>query len=147
MTNTLYNYIMYNMETKKELTTKQQDFLDNLIACGGNAQQAAEVAGYAPGSYTSVVKALKSEILDLTEGVLAVNAPKAAMKLIQVMDSDEPIPQANMRLQAAQTLLDRVGIGKKERLDVKVETPSGLFILPAKAPTIIEDAEYEETYE
>ena len=52
-----------------------------------------------------------------------------------------------MRLQAAQTLLDRVGIGKKERLDVKVETPSGLFILPAKAPTIIEDAEYEETYE
>jgi len=134
------------MEPKKELTTKQQDFLDNLIACGGNAQQAAEVAGYAPGSYTSVVKALKSEILDLTEGVLAVNAPKAAMKLIQVMDSDEPIPQANMRLQAAQTLLDRVGIGKKERLDVKVETPSGLFILPAKVPTIIEDAEYEETY-
>ena len=124
------------METKKELTTKQQDFLDNLIACGGNAQQAAEVAGYAPGSYTSVA-----------EGVLAINAPKAAMKLIQVMDSDEPIPQANMRLQAAQTLLDRVGIGKKERLDVKVETPSGLFILPAKAPTIIEDAEYEETYE
>ena len=135
------------METKKELTTKQQDFLDNLIACGGNAQQDAEVAGYAPGSYTSVVKSLKSQILDLAEGVLAVNAPKAAMKLIQVMDSDEPIPQANMRLQAAQTLLDRVGIGKKERLDVKVETPSGLFILPAKAPTIIEDAEYEETYE
>ena len=138
---------MYYMETKKELTTKQQDFLDNLIACNGNARQAAEVAGYAPGSYTSVVKALKSEILDLAEGVLAVNAPKAAIKLIQVMDSDEPIPQANMRLQAEQTLLDRVGIGKKERLDVKVETPSGLFILPAKAPTIIEDAEYEETYE
>jgi hypothetical protein len=61
------------------------------------------------------------------------------------MESDEPIPQANIRVQAAQTLLDRVGVAKKERLDVKVETPSGLFILPAKAPTIIEDAEYEET--
>ena len=81
MTNTLYNYIMYYMENKKELTVKQQDFLDNLIACGGNARQAAELAGYAPGSYTSVVKALKSEILDLAEGVLAVNAPKAALSL------------------------------------------------------------------
>ena len=145
MTNTLYKYIMYNMETKKELTVKQQDFLDNLIACGGNARQAAELAGYAAGSYTAVVKALKSEILDLAEGVLAVNAPKAALKLVQVMESDEPIPQANIRVQAAQTLLDRVGVAKKERLDVKVETPSGLFILPAKAPTIIEDVEYEET--
>ena len=133
------------METKKELTVKQQDFLDSLIACGGDARKAAELAGYAPGSYTAVVKALKSEILDLAEGVLAVNAPKAALKLVQVMDSDEPIPQANMRLQAAQTLLDRVGVSKKERLDVKVETPSGLFILPAKAPTNIEDVEYEET--
>ena len=61
------------------------------------------------------------------------------------MESDNPIPQANVRLQAAQTLLDRVGVSKKERLDVKVETPSGLFILPAKAPTVIEEAEYEET--
>jgi tRNA A37 threonylcarbamoyladenosine synthetase subunit TsaC/SUA5/YrdC len=136
---------MYYMETKKELTTKQQDFLDNLIACGGNPKLAAEMAGYAPGSYTTVVKALKSEILDMAESVLAVNAPKASLKLIQIMDSDEPIPQANIRLQAAQTLLDRVGVAKKERLDVKVEAPSGLFILPSKNPTIIEDAEYEET--
>ena len=103
------------------------------------------MAGYAPGSYTTVVKALKSEILDMAESVLAVNAPKASLKLIQIMDSDEPIPQANIRLQAAQTLLDRVGVAKKERLDVKVEAPSGLFILPSKNPTIIEDAEYEET--
>ena len=133
------------METKKDLTLKQQSFLDNLIECGGNPKRAAEIAGYAPGSYTTVVKALKSEILDLTEGILAMNAPKAAVKLVEVLESDEPIPQANIRLQAAQTLLDRVGVAKKERLDVKVETPSGLFILPAKAPTIIEDVEYEET--
>ena len=67
------------METKKELTVKQQDFLDSLIACGGDARKAAEVAGYAPGSYTSVVKALKSEILDLAESVLAINAPNCLL--------------------------------------------------------------------
>ena len=132
------------MNTKKELTTKQNLFLENLITCNGNAKQAAELAGYAEGSYTSVVKALKSEILEMTQGILASNAPQAALKLIHIMNSDEPIPQANIRLQAAQTVLDRVGISKTDKLDITVESNNGIFILPAKNKTIIEDAEYEE---
>lgn len=132
------------MNNKKELTIKQQTFLENLITCNGNARQAAELAGYAEGSYTSVVKALKSEILEMTQGILASNAPQAALKLIHIMNSDEPIPQANIRLQAAQTVLDRVGISKTDKLDITVESNNGIFILPAKNKTIIEDAEYEE---
>ena len=132
------------MNTKKELTTKQQTFLENLISCNGNAKLAAELAGYAEGSYTAVVKALKSEILELTQGILASNAPQAALRLVNIMNSDEPIPQANIRLQAAQTVLDRVGISKTDKLDITVESNNGIFILPAKNKTIIEDAEYEE---
>lgn len=132
------------MTTKKELTTKQTMFLENLISCNGNARQAAELAGYAEGSYTAVVKSLRSEILELTQGILASSAPQAAMKLVHIMNSDEPIPQANIRLQAAQTLLDRVGISKTDKLDITVESNNGIFILPAKNKTIIEDAEYEE---
>ena len=119
-------------------------FLENLISCNGNARQAAELAGYDDGSYTAVVKALKSEILDLAQGILASSAPQAALKLVHIMNSDEPIPQANIRLQAAQTLLDRVGISKTDKLDITVESNNGIFILPAKNKTIIEDAEYEE---
>ena len=59
------------------------------------------------------------------------------------MDSSEPIPQANMRIQAAQTILDRVGLGKTERLDVTVNSSGGLFILPAKQALTIEGT-YEE---
>jgi|TARA_B100000073_G_C23702223_1_gene560828 hypothetical protein len=131
---------------KKELTLKQKTFLDNLVDCGGNAKQAAELAGYAEGSYTSVVKSLKKEILDISEGILAQNAPKAALKLVNIMDSDQPIPQANIRLQAAQTLLDRVGISKTDKLNLNVEGSNGIFILPAKSETIIE-GEYEEAYQ
>ena len=132
------------MTTKKELTTKQTIFLENLISCNGNAKQAAELAGYAEGSYTAVVKGLRSEILEMTQGILASNAPQAAMKLVHIMNSDEPIPQANIRLQAAQTLLHPVGISKTDKLDITVESNNGIFILPAKNKTIIEDAEYEE---
>ena len=135
------------MTNKKELTTKQQIFLDNLLVCGGDAKRAAEIAGYAEGSYTAVVKALKTEILELTQSVLAMSAPQAALKLTQIMNSDEPIPQANIRLQAAQTLLDRVGISKTDKMDIRVEGSGGLFILPAKNKTIIDDAEYEELYD
>ena len=130
----------------KELTLKQKTFLDSLIECGGNAKQAAEPAGYAEGSYTSVVKSLKKEILDIAEGILAQNAPKAAMKLVNIMDSDQPIPQASIRLQAAQTLLDRVGISKTDKINVNVEGSNGIFILPAKSETVIE-GEYEEAYQ
>lgn len=132
------------MTNKKELTTKQIIFLENLISCNGNARQAAELAGYAEGSYTAVVKGLRSEILEMTQGILASNAPQAALKLVHIMNSDEPIPQANVRLQAVQTLLDRVGISKTDKLDITVESNNGIFILPAKNKTIIEDAEYEE---
>tara|TARA_R110002049_G_scaffold72250_4_gene186401 strand:+ start:619 stop:1017 length:399 start_codon:yes stop_codon:yes gene_type:complete len=128
----------------KELTVKQQSFLDHLVACDGDAKQAARLAGYAENSHPSVVKALKTEILDMAEGILAQSAPKAALKLVQVMDSDAPIPQANMRVQAAQTILDRVGLGKTDRLDVTVNTGGGLFILPAKNETVIEGVYAEE---
>ncbi len=130
--------------SNKELTKKQQCFLDNLVFCGGDAKKAAEIAGYAPNSHSTIVKSLKTEILNLAEGILAQSAPKAALKLVQVMDSDEPMPQANMRLQAAQTILDRVGLGKTDRLDVNVGNSGGLFILPAKQETVIEGVYAEE---
>ena len=127
----------------KELTIKQQSFLDHLVSCNGDTKRAAELAGYAEGSYTSVVKALKTEIIELAENILAQNAPKASLKLVEVMDSTNPIPQANVRLQAAQTVLDRVGLSKTDKLDVNVQGSNGLFILPAKQEVIIE-GDYEE---
>ena len=127
----------------KELTTRQQSFLDHLVSCNGDTKRAADLAGYAEGSYTSVVKALKTEIIELAENILAQNAPKASLKLVEVMDSTTPIPQANIRLQAAQTVLDRVGISKTDKLDVNLQNTNGLFILPAKQEVVIE-GQYEE---
>ena len=132
--------IMVSMN--KELTDKQHSFLEHLVEQGGDPKKAAELAGYNSGHY-QVVKSLKKEILDIAEGILAQSAPKAALKLVEVMNSDVPIPQANMRLQAAQTILDRVGLGRSERIDVSHKAEGGLFILPSKQEVII-DGEYEK---
>jgi len=128
-------YTVYIM--KKELTTKQQTFLDNLVETGGDPKEAAKLAGYSENGHWQVAQALKNEIIELASNILAQSAPKAAMKLVDIMDSNAPIPQANMRLQAAQTILDRTGLGKQERLDVKHKVEGGLFILPAKEEIVI----------
>ena len=126
---------------KRELTDKQEAFLTHLVETQGDAKKAAELAGYS-SHYHHVVKTLKSEILELTQEVLANSAPKAAFKLVEIMESNKPIIQANNKLAAAQTLLDRVGVGKIDRVDVNHNVNTGgIFLMPDKKPI---DGEYEE---
>ena len=129
---------------KKNLTEKQQSFLGHLIQVGGDPKKAAELAGYSEGSYFQVIKSLKNEVVDLASDVLAKSAPKAAFKLIEMIDSDRPVPQASQKLAAAQTILDRVGVSKTDRVQVDHNVQGGIFILPQKENVIIESDEYED---
>ncbi len=132
--------------TKRELTEKQQSFLNHLVDTNGDAKKAAELAGYS-SHYHHVVKSLKSEILELTQEILANSAPKAAFKVVEIMESNKPVVQAANKLTAAQTLLDRVGVSKVDKIDVNHNMNSGgIFLMPDKAPVVIEaeDISYEE---
>jgi len=134
--------------TERKLTDKQQDFLNNLIETKGNLKLSAELAGYS-GNHYQVIKSLRQEIVDLASNVLAREAPSAAFKLVEVMQSDNAMPQANVKLQAAQTILDRVGLGKQDRMEVNHNVGGGIFILPEKQTIdiVAEDGEYEEVPE
>tara|TARA_R100001082_G_C4336714_1_gene148153 strand:+ start:238 stop:654 length:417 start_codon:yes stop_codon:yes gene_type:complete len=131
--------------TQRKLTEKQQDFLNNLIETKGNLKLSAELAGYA-GNHYQVIKSLRQEIVDLASNVLAREAPSAAFKLVEVMQSDTAMPQANVKLQAAQTILDRVGLGKQDRMEVNHNVGGGIFVLPEKETIniVAEDGDYEE---
>jgi len=131
--------LLESFNKKKELTIKQQSFLDYLVTTNGDAKKSAELAGYA-GNHYQVLKSLKHEVLELTTDVLAQSAPQAAFKLLDIMNADRPIPQATNKLHAAQTILDRVGIAKTERLDINHKVTGGIFLMPDKQEVII-DAE------
>ena len=137
--------ILPNIEkqTKRELTTKQQLFLNHLVETQGDAKKPAELAGYS-GPHYQVVKSLKAEILELTQEVLAHSAPKAAFKLVEMLDSKRPIVQAGNKLAAAQTLLDRVGISKVEKLDINHRVGGGIFLMPDMAPINISNPVIED---
>ena len=136
-------YLQETNKTTKTLTAKQQKFLDCLIEHNGNAKLAAKEAGYS-GNHYQVVKSLKKEIIDLAKDILANRAPQAALKMVDIMNTDMPIPQVANKLQAAQTILDRVGVVKKERVEVDHKTNGGVFILPAKKEVNVIEGEYTE---
>lgn len=134
---------MSNLPAERKLTDKQQLFLDSIIETKGNLKLSAELAGYS-GNHYQVIKSLKDEIVELAQNVLAREAPSAAFKLVEVMQTADAVPQANVKLQAAQTILDRVGLGKQDRLEVNHNTGGGIFILPEKQTINIEEGDYEE---
>ena len=117
----------------KELSDKQKQFLKNLFGeAQGDPKTAAELAGYSPTSYPKVVQGLKDEIIERAQSVLAAHSPKAAISMANAIDDDGSIPGANIRMEAAKQVLDRVGLVKKEKIDINAKVAHGIFILPPK---------------
>ena len=136
------NSFLPDGNTKRKLTEQQQSFLDALSGeAKGNIIKAMEVAGYSPTSKSHLVDTLKEEIIEVANKILATSAPRASQKLVEILDSDDPIPQVSAKLQAAQTLLDRVGIAKRDKLDVTHTAVGGIFLLPEKKELIDVNAE------
>ena len=118
---------------EKSLTTTQEKFLDALFGeARGNPKKAGELAGYSEHSYPKVLRNLKSEIVSRAENYLATHSAKAATKMVDMLDEDGTTPHANIRLEAAKQILDRIGITKKEQVDINMKALHGIFILPAK---------------
>ena len=121
---------------KRNLTDMQEKFLDVLFGeARGNPREAARIAGYSDHSYPKVVRNLKKEITELAENHLSTHSAKAATRLTDLLDEDGTTPHASVRLAAATNILDRVGIVKKDQLDINMKAMHGIFILPAKDTT------------
>ena len=130
---------MQNMDStimptqKRSLTDTQEKFLDVLFGeAKGNLKKVGELAGYSGHSYPKVVRNLKQEIISRAENYLATHSAKAATKMVDMLDEDGTTPHANIRLEAAKQILDRIGIAKKDQLDINMKALHGIFILPAK---------------
>ena len=119
----------------KKYTEKQKKFLSLFHKNNfQNPKECAIEAGYSAASAFHAVRALKTEVQQLAESVLIMHAPRAALSLTNMLSSDEPIPQATVKIQAAKEILDRSGVVKPEKLQVETNISGSLFILPAKEP-------------
>ena len=118
---------------ERSLTSTQEKFLDALFGeARGNPRKAGELAGYSEHSYPKVVRNLKQEIISRAENYLATHSAKAATKMVDMLDEDGTTPHANIRMEAAKQILDRIGIVRKDQIDINMKSLHGIFILPAK---------------
>jgi hypothetical protein len=116
----------------KKLTDKQAAFLEALLGeARGNIQAAMDIAGYAKNTKTTeVVGPLKEEITERAGMMLAMNAPKAAFGIIDVLDDPSALGVPDV-ISAAREVLDRTDLVKKEQVEVSGNA-GGIFILPPK---------------
>ena len=116
----------------KELTDKQAAFLEALLGeARGNIRLAMDMAGYSKSTKTTeVVAPLKEEITERAGMMLAMNAPKAAFGIVDVLDDPSALGARNA-ISAAREVLDRTGLVKKEQVEVSGNA-GGIFILPPK---------------
>lgn len=116
----------------KKLTDKQAAFLEALLGeARGNIQAAMDIAGYAKNTKTTeVVGPLKEEITERAGMMLAMNTPKAAFGIIDVLDDPSALGVRNV-ISAAREVLDRTDLVKKEQVEVSGNA-GGIFILPPK---------------
>jgi hypothetical protein len=116
------------------LTDKQEKFLELLFddAYIGQERKAMIDAGYAESSHVStIIQSLKKEILDRADTFLARKVAKSLHSVMNVMDNPEQ-KGAKARLESASMVLDRVGLSKKERMEIEHKIADGVIILPSK---------------
>lgn len=107
----------------EKLTKMQQAFVDALVSNGGHPENAALEAGYS--AKTARVQAYellgKSHVMNAFQLRLAlelsVKAPEAMQTLTSLMTSSR---SEYVRLQAAQDVLDRIGMRASEKVDHRV---------------------------
>jgi len=125
-----------------KLTEQQEAFLNALFGeAAGNFRAAMDMAGYSKHEYPArLIRNLKDEIIDRAEHMLAANAPKAVLSMTGVLDDPSALGTRE-KLAASKEILDRVGLVKTEKVEVKADKSAVLILPPLKYDTDNESAD------
>ena len=123
--------------SKKELTERQKSFVEALFDNQGNISKAMNPAGYTPGSRAWLVSSVANEVIERTQKYLATHGVKAAQNIINALDEDGTTPKGELRLKAAESLLNRIGICSRETVDHNVTALHGVVLLPNKKEEVV----------
>lgn len=111
--------------TKRELTERQQRFVDAYVAGGGKAGPAAEQAGYSTASAVQAASNLlrkpliQQAILKRTVSAIGLQAVPALATISRLMVSSK---SEYVQLEAAKDLLDRGGFSPPQRVDHRLDS-------------------------
>lgn len=117
------------MVPKKVNTPLQEAFLNCLfdLDVNGDIRKAMTKAGYSENSsIREIIEPIKDQIIELAKTQLALNSPKAVIGLLDVVERPQQLGATN-KINAANSVLDRVGLTKKD--DSALNVPKGAIVL------------------
>lgn len=115
------------------LTEKQEQLIELLLA-GGRWRDALDQCGYGKSTKRSdVLKSatFRKELAERTENLIAFNGPAAIVAMEDALH-DPTQPGTREKVKVATEFLDRMGLGKIDRVKHEGEVINSLFILPPK---------------
>jgi hypothetical protein len=122
------------MPSEVILNDREEKFIQCLLEGKGN-DVAAREAGYTESYGYQLRKRLAKYIVDAAQDFLSIHAVKAAKHVVDTLDAEMPNP---VKLQAAQSILDRVGVIKKDSVPTTT-IKANIFILPEKQQITIDN--------
>lgn len=125
------------------LNPKQEQLL-GLILAGGDWKDSLSICGYSEETRRSDVlksPAFKKAFMDGLEMQMLSNGGKAVKALEDAIDNPVALGTRE-KVKVATEFLDRIGLGKVDRVQHEVEVTSALFILPPKQEDLAGD-DYE----
>ena len=112
--------------------------MDVLFENNGNMSVAAEIVGYSPKSIGWLKERLADEIIERTKTMLAGHSLSAANKLASLVTAPDIERGDDLRMKAAESILNRVGIAKQETMNHNVQAIHGVVLLPPKKEVVID---------
>lgn len=139
-----------NLALKEQLlkfTPMQQKAFKYLFdpSIKGDIRKAMTAAGYSANTDPYVVLGpMRDLIIEASKDYLMYNAGAAVMNLVGVIEKPDELGN-NIRLKAIETLLDRVGMGKEQKIE-HTGTINAVLVLPPKDPVKLTSEPIEADY-
>jgi len=129
-------------------TELQQLFIDALSDPNsptfGDAQKSKVAAGYSDNTkLKDIMGGIPDDVIDAVNIYILSEAIGAAKAIVEVRKDPNQLGAAN-KLKAADSLLDRSGVVKKQQVEIKQESPTAIFFLPAKDYNLPVDESLED---
>lgn len=133
--------------TREETKERDQLFCELLFELG-SVKGASEQLGLSIRTGRKIAERNKDLILEMTNTELSSLAFGAVNTFRESLTEDGSVAKAEVRLKAAEGILDRIGAAKKITSEVEIKADTPVILMPAKdiqvQPTISVSTEYEE---
>lgn len=121
--------------TKEEIKERDQLFCELLFELG-SVKGASEQLGITLRTGRKIAEKNKEVILSMTNSELASLAYGAVNAFREGLTEDGSVAKAEVRLKAAEGILDRIGASKKVTSEVEVKADTPVILMPAKDPVV-----------